>query len=92
MKESAIDMEVVFVTDEQTPEVAEPGEGALDLPAFAVATQRAAILGGRSPASLPVRANQLDVSPRQPGAQRIAVVGAIGDQSPRSVGQKQPLD
>lgn len=92
MKECPIDVEMMFMPNQQASEVAEPGESALDLPAPTIAAQRAAILRGWAGASTPVWADQFDVLPGQPAAQGIAVVGAIGDESPRAVGQEQALD
>lgn len=92
MEEGLIDLEVVFVADEEASEVTEPGESALDLPALAVAAQRPAVLRGWRCASASMRTDQFDVLCGQAAAQRVAVAGAIGDESPRAMGQKQTLD
>jgi hypothetical protein len=79
MKEGAIDSERAVITHHQAPEVAEPGVGAFDNPTALVPPQRSAILRR---GFLPVRAmrrDQFDSAPRQPLAQRIAVVGFVGD-------------
>src|SRR5216683_3575191 len=77
MKKSFIDSDRAVVANDQSTEVAEPGEGAFHLPAVSVATQRSAILGARF-ASIPaMRGDQFDASRRQSLAQRIAVIGAI---------------
>jgi len=63
----------------EPPEVAEPGEGALDFPAAAVAPQLAAVLVRTVSFIRAIRHNQLDAASSQPPTQRIAVVTAIGD-------------
>lgn len=92
MKERAIDVKMMFVTNEQASEVAEPGEGPLDLPAPTITAQRPGILRGRALASTPVRTDQFHMLRGQPAAQRVAVVGPIGHESPRAIGQKQSFD
>jgi len=79
MKESFIDGDRAIVADDQSAEVAEPGESAFHLPAMPVATQRSTILGARLVAIPAVRCYQFDPACRQPLAQRITVVGAIGN-------------
>src|SRR6266852_5594492 len=79
MKEGAIDRERAVITHHQATEVAEPGVSAFDNPTALVPPQRSAILRC---GFLPVRAmrrDQFDSAPRQPLAQRIAVVGFVGD-------------
>ena len=56
MKESFIDGDRAIVADDQSAEVAEPGESAFHLPAMPVATQRSTILGARLAAIPAVRA------------------------------------
>src|ERR1700739_1080632 len=79
MKESFINCDRAIVADHQSTEVAEPGEGAFHLPAMPVATQRSAILGARLAAVPAGGGYQFDPACCQPLAQRIAVVGAIGN-------------
>jgi len=47
MKEGTVDRERAVVAHDQAPEVTEPGVGAFDNPASAVAPQRSAVLGRR---------------------------------------------
>jgi hypothetical protein len=83
MKKSFIDCDRAVVANDQSTEVAEPGEGAFHLPAASVAAQRSAILRARL-ASIPaMRGDQFDALRRQSLAQRIAVVGAIRNHSLR---------
>ncbi len=91
MKEALAKTKVSFVTNEETAEIAQRGEGALDLPAFAIATQRASILQGGAAAAVAMGTNQLDAACGQPLAEGLGVVSAITDEplwtgagSPRS--------
>src|SRR5712664_2693881 len=79
MKERAIYRERAVVAHHQAAEVSEPGVGAFDDPATAVPPQRSAILRRRFLAVGAMRRDQFDSAPRQPLAQRIAVVGFVGD-------------
>src|SRR5882672_1352622 len=83
MKESFVDDVRAIVANDQATKVAEPGEGAFHLPATPIATQGPTVLGTRLAAIPAMRCDQLDSSCRQPLAQRIAVVGAIGDHPQR---------
>jgi hypothetical protein len=60
LEEGVIEVWVAFVTNDESTEVTQPGKGAFDFPAVAIAAQRAAVLGGRLLASLSVGADQLD--------------------------------
>src|SRR5258708_2836897 len=83
MKERAVDRERTVVADDQAPEVAEPGVGALDDPSPSVAPQRSTVLR-RGPHTIPlVRTDQFNSSLPQPLPQRIAVIGFIGDHPQR---------
>jgi len=77
MKERQIHFQLMFPTHHQTPKVAQPGKGALNLPPSAVTAQFAPVLGGRL---LPVAAmghNQLDLSTGQPCSQRVTIIAPI---------------
>src|SRR6266576_835751 len=77
MKKSFIDRDQAVVANDQSTEVAEPGQGAFHFPPALIAAQRSAILRARL-ASIPaMRGDQFDASRRQSLAQRIAVIGAI---------------
>lgn len=80
-------MSVVFVSSDKPSEVLEPANGALDLPAAAVAAEFSAVLRGRLFAVLPMRRDQLHPAFRQPCAERVAVGGRIVDQSTRLGGK-----
>src|SRR5437899_4246797 len=79
MKERGIDRERAVVAHHQAAEVSEPGVGAFDDPATSVPPQRSAILRRRFLAVGAMRRDQFDSAPCQPLAQRIAVVGLVGD-------------
>src|SRR3989338_11170495 len=81
MEEGPVHDRQILVADHEAAVMAQPREEAFDLPAPAVATQRTAVFGGRLHAVRPVRTDELDAPLRQAGAQRIAVVAAIGDQA-----------
>ena len=83
MKESLIDGDGAIVANDQTTKVAEPGKGAFDFPTTPIPAQRSAVLGARFAAIPSMRRDQFDASCRQPLAQRIAVVGAIGNHTLR---------
>src|SRR6202521_4094358 len=94
MKESAIDRERAVVAHDQAPEVTEPGVGAFDNPSPRVAPQGSTVLCRRF---LSVRAmghDQFDTSLPQSFAQRIAVIGFVGDHPhrflPRSARMMRP--
>jgi len=79
MKEGSVHEGVPFIADHQAAEVAQPGEGALDPPAPAVATKLPTVLGL---GSLAVSAGGTDQFPPafvQGLAQGIGVVGFVCD-------------
>jgi len=78
MKEGFINSDRTIVAHHQSAKVAEPRQGAFNLPAAPVTAQRPAILRLRFAAIPAVRCDQFDSSRRQPLAQRVAVVSAIG--------------
>src|SRR5579859_2423261 len=80
MKESFVNGVGAIVANDQTTKVAEPGEGAFYFPTAAIAAQGPAVLGTRLAA---MRRDQLDPSLCQSRAQRIAVVGAVGNHALR---------
>src|SRR5882672_7555735 len=79
MKESAIDRERAAVAHDQAPEVTEPGVGAFDNPTPPVAPQRSAVLFRRFLSIAAMRHDQFNTPLPQSFAQRIAVIGFIGD-------------
>ena len=83
MKERAIDRERAVVAHHQAAEVSEPGIGAFDDPATSVPPQRSTILCRRFLAAGAMRRDQFDSALCQPLAQRIAVVGFVGDHAQR---------
>ena len=73
----------MFMTDQQPTKLSEPGIGSLDDPASFKTAQLAAIFIAPVPTVLPVGNNQLDASFAEPLAQRVRVIGLIGDDSLR---------
>jgi hypothetical protein len=69
-----------FIADDQAPEVAEPGEEPLDLPATAGAPQRVSILRLGPHAPPAVGSDHLDAQLGQGPIQSIRIVGTIPDE------------
>ena len=69
------------MADEETTEVAQVGEGAFDLPAFAIAAQGTSILQGGATAAPAMRTDQFDPACRQALAEALRVVGAVTDEA-----------
>jgi hypothetical protein len=92
MKERSINLERAVIANNQAPVIPQPADGAVDDPAATIPLQRATILRCRTNTILLVRADQLDAALPQPCAQRIAIVGFVGNhphrflpRSPRTV-------
>lgn len=81
MEESIVDVKATFVANDQAAKIAEPSKSSFDFPSVTVAAQLAPILGRRFAPSATMRGNQLDSTLAQLFPQRVAVVGAVGDQS-----------
>lgn len=80
---------MIFVPRHESPEIVQPREEPLDLPATAVATQLAAVL--REIAAVrPVRRDRFGAPLRQAAIERVAIVGFVADQS-RQRGFEEPL-
>ncbi len=79
MKEGFINGCRTIVANNQAAKIAEPSKGALYFPASLVAAQSSAVLRSRLAAILAMRRDQGDPPRGQPLAQRITVVGAIGN-------------
>ena len=94
MKERAIDRERAVVAHHQVAEVSELGVGAFDDPATPVPPQCSAILRRRFLAVGAMQRDQFESASCQPLAQRIAVVGFVGDHPhrflPRTPGTMTP--
>ncbi len=84
MKEALVKRQETILPDEKAAEVAQVSEGALNLPALAVATQDAAIVARSGTAAAPVRTNQDDPPLQQTPAQRVAIVSAVGNDAQRT--------
>lgn len=67
------------MTHQQSAELAQPGVGAFDDPTPPVAAQFAPIFVASVPIVLPVRRDQLDAAFLQSFAQRIGIVGGVGN-------------
>src|SRR5215467_9187023 len=79
MKESFINGDRTIVANDQSAKVAQPSQGAFHFPAPSVTAQCATVLPTRLSAVPTMRCDQLDASCRQPLAEWVAVIGAIGD-------------
>src|SRR5579863_2388040 len=84
---------VVFPANDDASKVMKPSEQTLDLPATPVTAEHAAILRRFPAARGIVRGNQLHAEAfANPCVQRIAVVGAVADQSLGSLGEESPCE
>jgi hypothetical protein len=82
---------LIFPAADESAEVVEPSEEALDFPAAAVTTQFAAVLGALSTAVVLVGRDESDaVLLQQALIERITVVGAVADHS-FGLGSRKPL-
>src|ERR1700675_2755215 len=91
MKESAIDRERAVVAHDQSPEVTEPGVGSFDNPSPPVAPQRSTVLCRRFFSIAAMRHDQFDTPLPQAFAQRIAVIGFVGDHPERFLPRSAPV-
>jgi hypothetical protein len=84
------------MTDQQASELAKPGVGSFDDPTPLVAPQCSAIRIAPLLAILPVRGDQLDAAFLQSLAQRIGIIGGVGDHPfrflPRTAFRSQHAD
>jgi len=78
VEEAGVHGDASVIADHQTTEVADPGEGALDLPSAPVPAQRSAVLKNPLPA-FPRWCDQLNSPCGQLRAERIAVVSLVAD-------------
>jgi hypothetical protein len=83
---------VALPAGDESAEVVEPREQALDLPAPAVAAERSTVLGLPALPGPSVRGDQLDPSRSQPLIQRVAVIGPVTDQPLRGVLEESVVD
>jgi hypothetical protein len=79
MEERAVDKECPFPTDDQAAEVAEPGKGALDDPAPAIASELAPVLGLGPRAIAAVGTDQVKAAVGESLPQGVGVVSAVRD-------------
>lgn len=83
MEKRTVHFDVAIMTDQKPTEVAEPGEGSLDLPAFSVSPQFPPVLQNGFDAIGAVRADQIDPPLFQAISQRIGVGSLVVNQSRR---------
>ncbi len=81
MKKRPVDQGRTIPAYDQTAEVSEPSESALDFPASPVASERATVLRGCANTVAPVRSNQFGAVPPQVTPHLVAVISFISDQS-----------
>ncbi len=79
MKERPVDRKRAVVAHNESSEVPEPREGALDRPAPLVAPEHAAIWRRCPVAVRAVRYDQQDAPPPQSLAQRVTVLALVGN-------------
>jgi hypothetical protein len=99
MKEGSIHGDLMIIANQQSSEIAQPGEGAFDFPPVAVASKYAAIVEGGLAPSAAMRADEQDAFVEKTPTQRIAVVGPVGDDtqgpllwpSPAAAGHRYPI-
>jgi len=80
MEEGLIHGGVAFIADYQAAVVAQPGEGALDLPALAVTAQLSPILGLGASTVGAVRTDQLNAAFGEGLPEGVGIIGAVGNQ------------
>ncbi len=83
MEERLVDVDLMFITNDQSSEVSHPGDAAFHLPTPLVPSQFAAILGRRLATIGLMRTDQVDAPFLQTGAQWIGVGGLVVDQPSR---------
>ena len=83
MDQSQVVFRMIFISDHQPTEIAQPGKQTLHLPASFVATQRSSILCLWFLAVASVRRNHLYAMLSKRCVQRIRVIGAVSDESVR---------
>ena len=87
MEKSFIHLKMIVMADQQAAEVAQPGKGALDIPAFAVAPQFSAVVERGFLAALAMRHDQQNPALQQTPTQAVAVVAPVGNQAQGPVAQ-----
>ncbi len=84
------------MTHQESAELAEPGVGSFDDPAAFVASELSAVFVAPVPTVLAIRHDEVDTALCEPFAQRIGVVGAVGDYAfgllPRATSGSRDLD
>ena len=80
MDETQIIQGVALITNDQSPEIAEPGEESLNFPPPSVPAKRAAILHLGTGAIAAMGRNHLDAQQLQSFTQRIRIVALVPDQ------------
>src|SRR5271155_3740177 len=83
MEERLVNADFMFVSNDQSTEVGDPGDTPFHLPASLVPSQFPSVLGWRFTPVGFVRADQIDPTLLQSLSQRIGVAGLIVDQTRR---------
>src|SRR6478736_138485 len=81
VKERLVHVDLMFITDHQSPEVSDPGDAPFDLPSMLVTSQLASVLCGRLAAVGLVRTDQVDAALLEPLPKRIGIGGPVVDQT-----------
>lgn len=80
------------MSDHQSAEVADPRDGAFDLPAASVASQLSAILRLRSHSAPAMWADQVPALGQKVRSQLVAIVGSVSNQRSRCFGDRDFID
>jgi len=79
MEKGSIHGDVMIIAHQQPPEITQPSKGAFDFPTMAITSQRASIVERGFATARAMRTDEQDAAVEQALAQRVAVVGAVGD-------------
>ena len=82
MEESPIGREQPFVTDNQSPEVLQPGERPFHLPSPLIPPHFASVVVFPTAVAPAIRRDQLNSAPLEPTPQRVTVIAFVGDDPP----------
>jgi hypothetical protein len=85
MNEAQVIERMTLITDNEPPEVAEPGEEPFDFPAALVPTQGATILGRRPRAVATMRRNHLNAQVGQRRIESVRIIGPVANEPMREV-------
>lgn len=91
MEKGFIDVQMMILPNQQSTEVAEPGESPFYFPALAITSEFATVVEGGLLATFAMRHDKQNASFEQTPAQRIAVVTTVGNHTQRPLAWAPPL-